>query len=149
VAKLTLSRAAGSILPDSFRDECFTHGWNGASPWAVSPALPARDGRNKGDVMNAPEAGETTGVVDAALRRFDSAVEALESAIERRLEVERQEAALAQQLHVLGADRSRLADALDGAQARAERLDSANEEVARRLGSAMETIRAVLAAQER
>lgn len=99
--------------------------------------------------MNAPEAGETAGVVDAALRRFDSAVEALESAIERRLEVERQEAALAQQLHVLGADRSRLADALDGAQARAERLDSANEEVARRLGSAMETIRAVLAAQER
>ncbi|RTM01953.1 DUF4164 domain-containing protein [Ancylobacter rudongensis] len=99
--------------------------------------------------MNAPEAGEPTSVLEAAMRRFDSAVDALEGAIERRLEVERQEAALAQQLHVLGADRSRLADALDGAQARADRLDTANDEVARRLGSAMETIRAVLAAQER
>lgn len=99
--------------------------------------------------MNGPEAGEPASGLEAALRRFDSAVDALEGAIERRLEVERQEAALAQQLHVLGADRSRLADALDGAQARAERLESANEEVARRLGGAMETIRAVLAAQER
>lgn len=98
--------------------------------------------------MNAPAAGELT-VLEAALRRFDGAVDALEAAVERRLEVERQEAALAQQLHVLGADRSRLADALDGAQARAERLEGANEEVARRLGSAMETIRAVLAAHER
>lgn len=98
--------------------------------------------------MNAPAAGELT-ALEAALRRFDGAVDALEAAVERRLEVERQEAALAQQLHVLGADRSRLADALDGAQARAERLEGANDEVARRLGSAMETIRAVLAAHER
>ncbi|MCK0208104.1 DUF4164 domain-containing protein [Starkeya koreensis] len=98
--------------------------------------------------MNPPAGGEAS-TLEGALRRFEGAVEALEAAIERRLEVERQEAALAQQLHVLGADRSRLADALDGAQARAERLESANDEVARRLGSAMETIRAVLAAHER
>ncbi|MBS9479176.1 DUF4164 domain-containing protein [Ancylobacter radicis] len=89
------------------------------------------------------------GPLEAALRRFDGAVDALEAAVQRRLEVERQEAALAQQLHIIGADRSRLADALDGAQARAERLEGANDEVARRLGSAMETIRAVLAAQQR
>ncbi|MBB3772426.1 hypothetical protein FHS55_003038 [Angulomicrobium tetraedrale] len=93
-------------------------------------------------------AGEPT-ALQAALKRFDDAVETLGVAIQRRLEVERQEAALAQQLHVFGADRSRLADALDGAQARAERLEGANEEVSRRLGSAMETIRAVLAAHQR
>ncbi|CAA0104092.1 Uncharacterised protein [Starkeya nomas] len=98
--------------------------------------------------MSVPGGSEPT-VLEAALRRFSGAVDALEAAIERRLEVERQEAALAQQLHVLGADRSRLADALDGAQARADRLENANDEVSRRLGSAMETIRAVLAAHER
>ncbi|ADH90343.1 conserved hypothetical protein [Ancylobacter novellus DSM 506] len=98
--------------------------------------------------MSAPAGGEPT-ALESALRRFNGAVDALEAAIERRLEVERQEAALAQQLHVLGADRSRLADALDNAEARADRLESANEEVARRLGGAMETIRAVLAAHER
>ncbi len=109
------------------------------------PDLFIREGSD--DAMNAPS-GDTS-ALQAALRRFDSAVEALEAAIQRRLEVERQEAALAQQLHVLGADRSRLADALDGAQSRAVRLETTNEEVSRRLGSAMETIRAVLAAQQR
>ena len=58
--------------------------------------------------MNQPASGEAT-PVEAAMRRFDAAVEALEAAVERRLEVERQEAALAAQLHVMGADRSRLA----------------------------------------
>lgn len=87
--------------------------------------------------------------VDAALRRFDAAMDALEAAVARRLEVERQEAALAEQVYVLGADRSRLAAALDGETARAERLEGASDEVARRLGTAMDTIRAVLAAQER
>ncbi|MCS0497574.1 DUF4164 domain-containing protein [Ancylobacter mangrovi] len=98
--------------------------------------------------MNQPAAGEST-ALDAALKRFDAALGTLESAIERRLEVERQEAALSQQVHVLSIDRSRLADQLDDAQTRAERMESATDEVSRRLGSAMETIRAVLAAHER
>ncbi|MDF2996049.1 MAG: hypothetical protein K0R27_1686 [Xanthobacteraceae bacterium] len=90
-----------------------------------------------------------TASIEAATRRLYAAVEALEAAVERRLQVERQEAALAAQLHALGADRSRLAAALDGAEARAEKLAGANHEVSRRLGGAMETIRAVLATQER
>ncbi len=89
------------------------------------------------------------GPMEVATRRLEAAIQALEAAIERRLEVERQEAALAAQLHLVGIDRSRLADQLDGAQARADQLASVNLEVSRRLGSAMETIRAVLAAQER
>ena len=44
----------------------------------------------------------------------------------------------------MNADRSRLAQELDGAQGRAERLSDANKEVSRRLVTAMETIRAVL-----
>ena len=94
-------------------------------------------------------ASSEPGALDAAVERLNAAVDALESAIQRRLEVERQEAALAQQLHVMNIDRSRLADALDGAETRAERVEVASEEVSRRLGSAMETIRAVLAAHER
>lgn len=96
-----------------------------------------------------PTMGEKPTTLDQALRRFESAAEALEAAIARRLEVERQEAALAQQVHLLGADRSRLADELDHAQARAARLESVNDEVSQRLGSAMETVRSVLAGHER
>lgn len=87
--------------------------------------------------------------IETATRRLYAAIDTLEAAVERRLESERQEASMAAQLHALGTDRSRLADALDTAEGRAERLAAANEEVSRRLGSAMETIRAVLAAHER
>jgi hypothetical protein len=44
----------------------------------------------------------------------------------------------------MSADRARLAEALDSASARAQRLESTNREVSRRLVTAMETIRAVL-----
>ncbi|MCK0198295.1 DUF4164 domain-containing protein [Ancylobacter sp. 6x-1] len=89
------------------------------------------------------------GSLDAATRRLNDAVAALEEALARRREIESEEATLAQQIHVLGLDRSRLADALDGEKARAEHLATVNQEVSRRLGSAMETIRAVLTAHER
>jgi hypothetical protein len=44
----------------------------------------------------------------------------------------------------MGADRARLAQEIDKAEARAERLAEVNREVSRRLVAAMETIRAVL-----
>ncbi len=47
----------------------------------------------------------------------------------------------------MGADRARLADSLDGAKAKSQRLESANREVSRRLVDAMESIRAVLIKQ--
>ena len=87
--------------------------------------------------------------IQHATRRLDAAIEALEAAVQDRLEQERADAGLAAQLHALGADRARLADALDGAKAHAGHLENVNHEVSRRLGSAMETIRAVLAAHER
>jgi pantothenate synthetase len=52
-------------------------------------------------------------------------------------------------LHALGADRARLAAELDAAAARNRTLENVNREVAQRLDAAIDTIRAVLAAEER
>jgi hypothetical protein len=48
---------------------------------------------------------------------------------------------------MLTADRARLAESLDQAQARASKLESINRDVSRRLGAAVETIEAVLQAE--
>jgi hypothetical protein len=82
--------------------------------------------------------------VEYALRRLEAAMGRLETAIERRAEAERQAADLENELHRLGTDRSRLAQALDGAEARSARLEEVNREVSRRLVGAMESIRGVL-----
>src|ERR1700685_242647 len=52
--------------------------------------------------------------IDAATRRLMSALDALESAVERRREADRDEDELAARIQALGTDRSRLADELDG-----------------------------------
>ncbi len=83
--------------------------------------------------------------IDEALRRLESALELLEDAVERRLETARAITGLEGELHRLGADRSRLAQSLDAAEARSARLEEANREVSRRLVAAMESIREVLA----
>ncbi len=84
---------------------------------------------------------------DAALQRLSDAVDLLESAVDRRLELVREASSLEGELHRLGTDRSRLAQSLDAAEARSARLEEANREVSRRLVAAMETIREVLARQ--
>jgi hypothetical protein len=50
-----------------------------------------------------------------------------------------------EEMHRIGGDRSRLAQSLDSAEARAAQLEEANREVSTRLVAAMETIRAVIA----
>lgn len=84
--------------------------------------------------------------IESAGRRLVVALDALEAAVERRSEADHSEGMLAGQLHALGADRARLAADLDQAAARSRALESASQEVARRVDAAMETIRAVLAA---
>lgn len=82
-------------------------------------------------------------VVDAAAR-FAAALDRLEQAVEAKLE---QQAALADteaEVQRMGADRTRLAEALDGAEARARLLEQTNREVSNRLVNAMEAIRQVL-----
>jgi hypothetical protein len=71
--------------------------------------------------------------IDAASRRLALALDALAAAVERRRQ----------------ADRSRLASELDAATAHARMLENANRDVARRLDAAIDTIRSVLAANER
>jgi hypothetical protein len=89
-----------------------------------------------------------TVAIDAAAKRLQLALDALEAAAVRREEADRGVDALAAQVQALGADRSRLADELDALAARARALEGSNRDVARRLDSAIATIRSVLAADE-
>jgi hypothetical protein len=82
--------------------------------------------------------------VDSAVKRLALALDALDAAVERRREADRREDGLANQLHALGVDRTRLAAALDGEAARSRRLESTNREIAQRLDSAIATIQSVL-----
>ena len=86
--------------------------------------------------------------IDAATRRLMSALDALESAVERRREADRDENELAARIQALGTDRSRLADELDGSLVKSRRLERANREIAERLDAAIGTIRSVLDAGE-
>ena len=82
--------------------------------------------------------------IETATRRLQGALDALEAAVERRIDRDRGHAALASQVDVFDADRARLAAELDAAAARSRQLETANREVARRLDEAIDTVRAVL-----
>ena len=71
----------------------------------------------------------------------------LDAAVERRIEIERSRTILAEQVHALDADRSKLAADLDEQLGKVRGLESANREIARRLDAAMENIRLVLESQ--
>ena len=82
--------------------------------------------------------------LDATLKRLSAALDHLEAAAERRSIADSRRADLEEELAVMQDDRSRLAVELDGALARARRLDEANAEVARRLGETGAAIRSLL-----
>ncbi|KWV54084.1 hypothetical protein AS156_07595 [Bradyrhizobium macuxiense] len=86
--------------------------------------------------------------IDAATKRLMSALDALESSVERRREADRDENELASRIQALGADRSRLADELDGSLVKTRKLERANREIAEKLDAAIGTIRAVLESGE-
>ena len=87
--------------------------------------------------------------IDSATRRLQSALEALDGAVGRRLDRDQGQAALATQVHAFDVDRARLAAELDDATARARTLESANREVAQRLDEAIATIRAIVEPAEK
>jgi hypothetical protein len=87
-------------------------------------------------------------LVDTATRRLVTALESLDAAVERRIEVERSRPILTEQVYALDADRSRLAADLDNQTARARRLDATNRDIAQRLDAAMENIRSVIETRE-
>jgi chromosome segregation ATPase len=82
--------------------------------------------------------------LESAIKRLVAAIDQLEAASERRMQAEAQRADLEEELAVMQDDRSRLAVELDGAVARSKSLESANNEVSRRLQKASATIRTVL-----
>jgi chromosome segregation ATPase len=84
-----------------------------------------------------------------ARKRLSSALDVLEAAVNRRREQDRQHGELEAQIQAFGTDRSRLAGELDHARANISSLEATNREVAQRLDQAVDTIRAVLQAQER
>ncbi len=86
--------------------------------------------------------------IDAATRRLMTALDALEAAAERRRDADRDENELASRIQALGADRSRLADELDGSLVKTRRLERTNREIAEKLDAAIGTIRTVLDAGE-
>ena len=82
--------------------------------------------------------------IEIATRRLTAALDALESAVERRRDADRDENELATRIQALGTDRSRLADELDGVLMKARKLERTNREISDRLDSAIVTIRSVL-----
>ncbi|WP_132959367.1 DUF4164 domain-containing protein [Rhizobium sp. BK251] len=82
--------------------------------------------------------------MDVVLNELRQAVAALENALDVRFEREREQGEVDGEVRRIHEDRSRLAQELDQAEFRANRLEEVNREVSRRLVTAMETIRAVL-----
>ena len=82
--------------------------------------------------------------VDAVLERLNAAIGALETAVDGRLENDATRKDAETQVQRMSSDRSRLAEALDEAEARCQRLENVNREVSARLVNAMENIRSVL-----
>ena len=82
--------------------------------------------------------------IDAAVKRLALALDALDAAVERRKQADRNEEGLTAQVHALGVDRTRLAAALDVESARSRRLETTNREIADRLDSAITSIQSVV-----
>ncbi len=82
--------------------------------------------------------------LQAALTRFERALDALDSAAARRLEDEASLADLEEELAVMQDDRSRLALDLDAALARAATVEKTRDEVLRRVERARAGVAAVL-----
>ena len=79
------------------------------------------------------------------MKRLNDAVDRIAAAVKANAARPRDVPA---QVQALADDRSRMADDLDEARARAERLAQVNADVSRRLVGAMETVRGAIAARE-
>ena len=82
--------------------------------------------------------------VKESLARLDRALVSLEQAVEERRAQIRSVESLQGDVQRLSKERSDLNRSLEQEKERSGRLEQANEEVSRRLGSAMESVRAVL-----
>jgi hypothetical protein len=86
--------------------------------------------------------------VEQATRRLSQALDMLDAAVDRRIEIDHSRTLLIEQVYALDADRSKLAAELDAQTAKARKLETANRDIAQRLDAAMENIRLVLESQD-
>ena len=86
--------------------------------------------------------------IETVTQRLRQALDALDDAVERRLEAGVRGVALAEQVHMFEVDRSRLAAELDAMVARTRHLEATNRDIAKRLDHAIATIRSVIAEQD-
>ncbi len=108
----------------------------------------AMNNRPHANLSNDEAAANGSAEIERATRRLVAALDALESAVERRRDADRDEDELANRIQALGADRSRLADELDGTLVRSRKLERANREIAERLDAAIGSIRDVIDAED-
>ncbi|MBS0247613.1 MAG: DUF4164 domain-containing protein [Proteobacteria bacterium] len=115
----------------------------------MTAAIGTRDFRTQDD--NEPAAPAAAGPrvtgegsLDIAVKRLARALDGLDAAVERRREADRNEDTLAAQVQMLGVDRARLADRLDGEAALARQLKDANRDIAERLDRAIVEIQSLL-----
>jgi hypothetical protein len=90
-----------------------------------------------------------THAADQAVKRLTDALDALDSAMELRLEADRRRGMLAEEVHDFSMDRSRLAAELDNVQSHSRAMETTNREAARRLDEAMNVIRGIIEANQR
>jgi predicted transcriptional regulator len=95
-------------------------------------------------VSSAMAADADRGEIDSAMRRLMTALDALEGAVDRRQEVNRDEDELAARIHALAVDRSRLAAELDTSLVKTRRLERTNRETAARIDGAIDAIRSIV-----
>ena len=88
------------------------------------------------------------GSLQDAMKRLDAALGLLEASITRRLEVERRRGDLETELQIMQDDRARLAVELDSAAARLGRVETAADDVERRVQRAIGAVQDVLARAE-
>lgn len=87
--------------------------------------------------------------LEQAVRRLEAALQGLDIAVQQRLSQSEGSEGLTAEVDMLAADRARLAEDLDQSQARAAKLENLNRDVSKRIGQAVETIRAVLQSDEK
>jgi Domain of unknown function (DUF4164) len=101
------------------------------------------------EAANREVAVSDTQAVEQAVRRLSDALDALDAAMELRLEADRHRDVLAEEVHDFSMDRSRLAAELDSVQAHSRVLETNNREAARRLDEAMDVIRDIIETHQR
>jgi predicted nucleic acid-binding Zn-ribbon protein len=87
-----------------------------------------------------------TSSVEQSMQALESAIGKLEAAIDRRDQRQSESSDMEAEIQTLSADRARLADNLDQANAKIESLEAVYKDASNRLVNAMETVSAVLQA---